>query len=253
MRQLSLPFIAILVTISASSAFASITRQVSVSQAQGLVGSGTQISVWNGSGTNINFTPTGEVIQRVWLDDPSFVTVDFDGALCSRNSGECHTSSGASVIHLRRINGIRFPNLPQTDSTLLTVITGSASGKKTYLFKVSYGAGAQQYAALDVTPDNQSVLNGGGIKVEGGRTANWDDVERGLQQIISQRLLPLDSPVVIRMQNFLANVRNGMAVDQALSGSGVSMAVVSRLAQIGYQSAVPIARPAVEPTPRTVQ
>lgn len=246
MRQLSLLLITAMLSALASPAFASLVRQVSASQAQGRSGSGVQVTVWNGSGTNIDFTSTGEVIQRVWLDDPSFVTIDFDGTLCSRGSGSCEQGGDASIIHLRRINGIRFPNLPQTNSTLLTVITGSAAGKKTYLFKVNYGNGSQQYAALDVTPD-QSVL-GGGIRIDSGRTANWDDVERGLQQVISRELLPPSSPVVGRTQDFLASVRNGTTVEQALVRSGVSMAIISRLAQIGYQSAAPLPRQADEAT-----
>jgi hypothetical protein len=220
-------------------ASASLIEQVSESQAQGLTGNGARVTVWNGSGTNIDFTHTGEVIQRVWLDDPSFVTIDFDGNLCGHNSGGCGEGSGASLIHLRRVNGIRFPNLPQTNSTLLTVITDSAVGRKTYLFEVGYGAGAQQYASLVVTPDNQSAVGGGGITVTGGRTADWDDVEQGLHQVIAQKLLAPDSPVVSRVQTFLAGVRNGMTLEQALSSSGVSMAVVSHLAQVGYQSVTP--------------
>lgn len=232
--------------ISAGSARASMVQRVAESQARGLSGSGVEILLRNGPGTNIDFSETDEVVQRVWLDDPGFATIDFDGKLCDPNDRcDPQNGGGASIIHLRRVVGITFPNIPRANSTLLTVVTNSGEGKKTYLFKISYGGGAAQYSVI---PDNQGAL-GNGITINNGRVANWDDVERGLRLAIEQKLLLPDSPVISRTNQFLAAVRNGSGINQAMITSGLSMAIVSRLAQMGYQTLLPASLP---PSPEQI-
>jgi hypothetical protein len=207
-----------------------LVRQLSQSQAQGLTGNGAQVTVWEGSGTNIDFTRTGDQIQRAWVDDPSRVVVDFDAPLCNGGGGNC--SGGASFIHLRRATGIHFPNLPETPSTLLTIITRSShSAPRQYLFQVTYGSGTPQYAALAITPDSQTL---DGVKISGDRTAHWNDIERGLQRAIAQHLITADSPVIVRVQSFLASVRTGTPLEQASQQAEVPLALLTRLAEMGY-------------------
>lgn len=153
---------------------APLVRQVSASQAQGLSGNGTIVSVWSGSGTNIDFSQTGELVQRAWIDDPHAVTVDFDVPMSGQNAQG--SGGGARIVHLRRVTGISFPNLPQARSTLLTVITQTRSGgAKTYLFEVRYGQGTAQYASVRITPD-ASAASGGVVQIGGNRSASWNDV-----------------------------------------------------------------------------
>lgn len=217
----------------------SIVRQVSQAQAQGLMGNGASVMVWAGSGTNIDFTRTDETIQRAWLDDAHALIVDFDAALGSRGD--------ASIVHLKRVTGIHFPNLPETKATLLTVVTRSQYGKKTYLFEVRYGFGTPQYATLAVVPNAQTLA--GGIAMSGDRPADWDAVERGLQQAIAQQLIKPKSPVALRMMNFLAFVRNGMPMQQAVQKSQVTLAVVSKLAEMGSSKSLPTATQEIPPSP----
>jgi hypothetical protein len=202
---------------------APIVRQVSQSGAQGFVGNGASVTVWAGSGTNIDFTRTGETIQRAWLDDPHAIVVDFDAPLGSRGD--------ANIIHLKRVTGIHFPHLPETKSTLLTVVTRSQYGKKTYLFEVKYGSGTPQYATLAVVPDSQLLT--GGVAIGGDRPADWNAVERGLQQAIAQQLITANSPVALRMTHLLTYVRNGMPMQQAIQKAQVTMAVITKLAEMG--------------------
>lgn len=243
---LSLTMIPLFVSIVFSSITpaiaAPLVRQVSQSQAQGLKGNGASVTVWQGAGTNIDFTRTSETILRAWLDDPSKIAVDFDGSLGKR--------SGASIVHLKRVTGIQFPNIPRTESTLLTVITQSKYGRKTYLFQVGYGSGKPQYASIAVTPDHQNLADGGGVVVAGNRTANWNDVERGLQRALSQRLISSSSLVAKRVRAFLAQVRNGMPMQQAAQRSQLSLEVVSKLAEMGYSTTTPATLPnPSSPTP----
>ncbi len=210
---------------------APIVREMPQTQAQGLTGAGASLTVWAGSGTNIDFTRTGETIQRAWLDDPSLLTLDFDGSLCNHSAG--NDCSGASIIHLRRITEIRFPNLPATNATLLTVVTQSDHSKKLYLFNVSYGSGPPAYATVAITPHFQL---GNGVVLRGDRASEWNTVEAGLTQAIQQHLILPDSPVTLRVRDFLLRVRSGTPVQQAIRDAKVTMVVISRLATLGNAS-----------------
>ena len=224
-----LPFAIALLSAPVPAIAVPIIHQISQTQAQGLVGNGAHITVWSGAGTNIDFTRTGETIYRAWLDDPSRLTIDFDGDLQGERGG------GASLIHLRRVTGISFPNLPSTQTTLLTVVTQSSYGRKVYLFNVGYGSGEPQYASVVIAPEGTN-LTGSGLQMADSRTANWRDVERGLQRAVTQGLIESNSPVIRRTQEFLARVRNGTPVARAVTESNVSMALISRLAEMGYNS-----------------
>lgn len=217
---------------------AALVQPIPISQAQD---GGAAVSVWPGSGTNIDFTRTGEVIQKVWLDDPSALTVDFDGSLGDSGGFDDGGSqgAGASVIHLRRVTGISFPNLPRTASTLLSIVTqDSGGGHHLYQFQVNYGAGTPAYATVALMPDRSSsrAQTDGELVVGSSRMATLSDVERGLQQAISQNIITSSSPVVARTQDFLARVRNGDPLQSATDGAGVSMAVISQLALMGMST-----------------
>lgn len=127
-------------------------------QAQGLGGVIPIIKISYQQGTNLNFLPTGEKIKKVWLDDPSQVTLDFDGPMCAHSGlGDGTTmedcqNSGANVIHLRRIKKINVPGLPYVSNTLLTVITQKGGQGKLYTFRILY-ENVPEYHTLAIYPD----------------------------------------------------------------------------------------------------
>jgi hypothetical protein len=112
----------------------------------------TEIEVWSGYGLNINFIPTGQIIQKVWLDDPSRITLSFDGQLCQPINEQNCTNKGATVIHLKQIEKIEFPNIPQsaTGATLLTIITEGNLGRNLYQFKVRPAFGEPEYTTVNI-------------------------------------------------------------------------------------------------------
>ena len=131
-------------------------------QAQGLGGVIPVIKVWYQQGTNLSFIPTGERIKKVWLNDPSQVTIDFDGPMCVQlgqgnrtTLGNCQ-NSGANVIHLRRIKKIDIPGLPEVSNTLLTVITQREGQTKLYTFRILY-EDIPKYHTLAIYPDPPSA------------------------------------------------------------------------------------------------
>jgi hypothetical protein len=134
-------------------------RTIFAAQAQGTNGAIVTLEVSPGYGLNINLIPTGEVVKKAWIDDPSRIALSFDGNLCQWKSDRQQPCSneGATVIHLRQIQPIQFDNLPRSRSggTLLTLIAEGASGRKVYQFKVVPATGEPKYTALIVKPDSE--------------------------------------------------------------------------------------------------
>ena len=151
--------VAILLLVGRAGANNAVLRSIFSCQAQGLGGATPMIDVWYQQGTNLSFIPAGEVIKKVWLNDPSEVTIDFDGPVCmqfgqdSNSSGGDCKNSAANVIQLRRIQKLNIPGLPPTSNTLLTVVTEGQGRNKLYTFRVMYKAGNPEYHTLAVFAD----------------------------------------------------------------------------------------------------
>lgn len=158
------PFFSVAMLCVAGSAVASpILRSMFSCQAQGLGGITPTLVVSYQQGTNLSFIPSGETIKKVWLNDPSQVTMDFDGPMCMQfgqesnlNTGDCKTSA-ASVIQLRRIPKLKIAGIPSTNNTLLTVITEGQGQNKLYTFKVVYEENAPEYHTLAIYADPPSA------------------------------------------------------------------------------------------------
>jgi hypothetical protein len=106
----------------------------------------TPIALYSGHGTTLNFRVVNEKVQRVWLDDPSQVTVDFDDVNCRSQDQPC----AAQVIHLRRIKRLKFDDLPTTSSTSLTVVTD----KGIHQFQLSFpSSGKPKSTIVNITTD----------------------------------------------------------------------------------------------------
>jgi hypothetical protein len=109
----------------------------------------TPIALYSGHGTTLNFRVVNEKVQRVWLDDPSQVTVDFDDVNCRSQEQPC----AAQVIHLRRIKRLKFDDLPTTSSTLLTVVTD----KGIHQFQLSFPpSGKPKSTIVNIAPDPEA-------------------------------------------------------------------------------------------------
>jgi hypothetical protein len=109
----------------------------------------TPIALYSGHGTTLNFRAVNEKVKRVWLDDPSQVTVDFDDVNCRSQDQPC----AAQVIHLRRIKRLKFDDLPMTSSTLLTVVTE----KGIHQFQLSFPmSGKPKSTIVNIAPDPEA-------------------------------------------------------------------------------------------------
>ncbi|MCW5317580.1 hypothetical protein GTQ43_28385 [Nostoc sp. KVJ3] len=151
--------VAMFLLVGRAGANNAVLRSIFSCQAQGLGGLIPTIKIWYQQGTNLSFIPAGEVIKKVWLNDPSQVTLDFDGPVCMQfgqeantNSGDCKNSA-ANVIQLRRIQKLNIPGLANTSNTLLTVVTEAQGRNKLYTFRVIYGTDNPEYHTLAIFPD----------------------------------------------------------------------------------------------------
>jgi hypothetical protein len=190
------------------------------------------ITLWPGHSTNLNLIPTGEVIKKAWLDDPSQVAIDFDG--CLPREGQEATAENrcrATVIRLRQTGDTApGPTNPENGSPVLILISEGSQGKKLYQFRVEMGKGVPQYDTLTVYPDAQGTAS---IDV-GQRKATVEDISRGLSLAETQKLISRQDAAWGKVQNFLAQVRSGESVDHALQRSGSNMAIITKLAELSF-------------------
>lgn len=135
-------------------ASATVVRTIPSDQAQGMTGEAITADVASGVGLNISFIQTGEVVKKAWIDDPSRITLSFDGTLCQPPAQDCSSDQGATVVHLRQIRPIHFPDLPRSSSsgTLLTLITEGSEGRKLYQFRVRSVTREPKYTTIAVRP-----------------------------------------------------------------------------------------------------
>ena len=188
----------------------------------------TTVALYRGQGVTLNFRPTGETVQRAWLDDPSQTTLDFDDANCS--TSDVAQRCAASVIHLRRINHIDFPGLPAADVTSLTVLTDS----NLYSFRLTFpDAGSPSYTVLNIEPESEVEDSPTLQQPQLTQTEGIAAIEQGLEVARFRNLIATDDPLWQRTQNFLALVREGASVRLAASQSGISQELIIQLIELG--------------------
>ena len=212
--------------LSAAPAMAIGVQNVPSSHAEGRTLAIPKLKVWAGAGLNINLAATGEKIIKVWLDDPSRLTVDFDAPL---------DGGGASIVHLRRIEGLDFDRLPSTPTTVLTVVTQGRQGqKKLYQFELGYGSGTPSYSAVNVNPDIRPQLQRQERRNQRVRQ-RLERIERGLALAESHNQSEKNEQVFSRVKTLMAFVRSGLSVEEAARRVNVSMSVIRQLEQFANE------------------
>jgi hypothetical protein len=134
-------------------------QQIGVSQAMGVSGVTSVVTLSPMQSLNISFIKTGEIIKKVWLGNPSKVVMDYDSPLCK--DGAKDNSCGATVINLRQLAqpidlDMNLPASARGDLTSLTVITTGAGGlRNLYQFQLVLNVPTPAYSILEVVPDAQ--------------------------------------------------------------------------------------------------
>jgi hypothetical protein len=195
-----------------------------------------QVQIAPGYGVNINFANTGEVIEKVWLDNPSFVTIDVDGCLTGLGANNCQQSS-ASVIHLRRIETLNIPGIPFSNSALMTVITRNSNGiNQLYLFQINR-VNQPEYLVIEMlrafTPPPTIVQR---PIIDYFLVAA---IQGGIRRAERENLLDSSSDLKQRLNKFLQLLKEGNDVEFAANNAGISLALVEELKQLGNYIDVP--------------
>ena len=186
-----------------------------------------------GYGVNISFIPTGETIEKVWLDNPGIASLDVDGCLSGLGK-ECEEDTGATVLHLRRIKPLDFTQLPSTTTSLLTVITKGSDKRRVYVFRIIPGDTTPKIHTIEITDDKEEFnINRLGNTTD---TINLQLINRGLLVAQKQRLISLKSPLIPRVRNFLVSIRAGEQINMAARKNGISLQLVNRLIELGHES-----------------
>ena len=150
--------ICVLVFINLGQALALPARTVYSQDAQGTKSAGVDLKVWSGYGLTISFIPSCEIIKYVWIGDPSRIGFTSNGNLCQKSEKDANCiNSGATVLFIRQIKPIDFPNLTSSEdgSTQMTVITSSTEGQKQYQFRLIPDQGIPSYTSLIIKPDSE--------------------------------------------------------------------------------------------------
>ncbi|RUS94178.1 hypothetical protein DSM106972_094370 [Dulcicalothrix desertica PCC 7102] len=188
-----------------------------------------KIELSPGYGVNISFIKSGEVVEKVWLDNPAIASLDVDG--CLSGLGRPCETPGATVLHLRRINPLKVPQLPKINSSLLTVVAKGNSGRQVYVFRVAMGDATPEYHTIEVIPkpeEPETIILRGATNI-----TNLQVMARGLEAAQQQRLISPGSRLWRRLENFLVNIKAGESIENAAQQSGISLQLVNRLIQLG--------------------
>lgn len=217
---------------------APVVRVIKQTQANGESATLQTINVWNGHGVSISFYKVGETIQRVWLDDPSQILIDTDGCLEGIDQN-CQNNS-AGLIHLRRIKKVNIPGLPQTPSTLLTIITQTSSGeRKVYSFRVAINNGKPQYSQVviknDVAVEQQKVfIPQFQPLVNTFKTTR--NIKNGIAVAIQNKWINSNDQLHQRLEQLINYLQQGDELSIAAEKASVSMELVNKLISVGTNS-----------------
>lgn len=200
------------------------------------------LSVPRGHSITLSFIDSGHRIQSVWLDDPSHVVFNTDTPLCAQpNQGNC---GSASVVRIRQlVEGIDFPanagnQFPNGHghSTVMTLVATNAQNQPV-LYSVVLNVSPQStatYATIRVVPDKPYSPPGIVRRQVQTRLA---EIRRGLQHAQQQQLMDTQHPQWAKLQTFLSLASTGnLSLNDAIAQSGVSRALIDRLAAMGAQS-----------------
>ncbi|MBD2505669.1 hypothetical protein [Anabaena azotica] len=224
-------------TTPLSTIAAPVVRTIQQSQASGTSAKLQTINVWNGHGVAISFYEIGETIKKVWLDDPSQILIDTDG--CLSGLDQSCSNPGAGLIHLRRIKRVNIPGLPQTSTTLLTVVTQSQSGdRKTYSFRLATSNGTPKYSQVVITSGEVTVAQtplpqkpqSSLIKTQ--QTIN--QIRGGIAIAIKNGQMNYQDELHKRLQTLIGYLQSGDDIPTAANKSSVSQELVNKL--IGLSS-----------------
>jgi hypothetical protein len=126
---------------------------IRVVYSQDIDSSSVELKIAKGYGLTLDFMATGETIKQVWIGDPSRFAFTSNGNLCPLGSERNCEGGKATVLFIRQIKPISFPNVTNSSdgSTQITVLTN----QKQYQFKLVAVSGKPSYTSLIIKPESE--------------------------------------------------------------------------------------------------
>lgn len=185
----------------------------------------TDVPVWPGRFTAIDFSQTNEIITYILIADPSRTVYNTDAEL---------SSNQAKTVFLKVIKPLRFPGATSTKITNLSIKTRTPDGQQhLYTFNVVPGSGRPTYSGISISAITRGVEQT--WQVGSNQVATLSDIERGLQMAIAFGYTTTNDPVVLKVREFLALARNTTPIPKAAASVNLPLSVVSSLGQLGLQ------------------
>jgi hypothetical protein len=226
-------------------------QNVGAETAQGTYQTSVQrVVIGNTQGVTLSWLQTGETLQRVWLDDPSRVVVDFDGCLPSAllNSGEGGNSTDqcgdAQVMRVRQLNQrIEFPvNVTASRGNLvsLTVVTTNPAGqRKIYQFQLVLTGSAPPISLINIIPAPAlAPAQLTSVSQEYQQTI-LRQLSQGLAYAEASKLIDTGSPAYTQLRQAIALMQQGTPFAQAVQQSNVPNALIDRIRSYGRTQSTP--------------
>ncbi len=184
------------------------------------------IALANGYGVTLSFLPSEQVITKAWLDNPSFVVIDGDGCLQGLpGSVNCSGQSpGAKVLHLKRINDLKIPGLPSTNTSLLTVITTGPDGGGIYLYRINKAAFPHSLVFEMVPPAPSPPTVSSPLITQ---------LERGILVASTQKNRENWDSLKLKLRRVVIYLQQGQSLSESLERSQVSWEQVGQMLELG--------------------
>lgn len=230
--------------------YASIVRSVDASLVSGESATRQVVKVWPGHGVSISFYNSGEIIKKIWFDDPSQFIVDVDGCLEGSNSKCSGDAVGAGLIHLRKIDAVKIPGLPKASSygSHLTVVTELNGSKKVYHFNVVPGNGTPEYSQIAITGSSRNDATASRPQpVDYTAQSDSKYIARGMTIAMDKKWISTDTQLWGKLTKLVELRSQGIDLTLAAANTGVSMKVVEKLMLMGGKRYIEM--PPLQPQP----
>ena len=193
---------------------------------------GTTVRIFPGRASVINFR-TDEFITSITLSDPTYVLYTPNAEI---DSGQ------TTALILRLSDGIVFENLTRSSRPNISITTINQEGKqKTYLFDLEIASGLpipnRDHNGIAIVPDNEAIASNGNVIQTAKGNATMNDIERGLRISIRQGFTTRTDPIVAKVQEVLAQSRNGGSLMAIAQQVGVPLSVLTTLGELGLDAA----------------
>ncbi len=214
-----------------------------------------RVELGSTQGVNISFLKSGEVIQRVWIDDPSRIVVDFDGCLAPSaeggSGGSCGAANGARFIHVRQLrSAIELPEEMSTGEGGYSLMTILTNADKVYQIQLVLGSGRPPHSLVEIIPAPPPAP---AQMVSLSQQYNQEilaQLSRGLAVAEAQGLIDTTSDAYGYVKDMIARMQFGTSFADAQTQSNTPSSLIARLRSLGSrqaQTTSPIPQPQLQP------